>query len=118
MHLDSSRRKTGKHLLRDQQPELASGVQDLLLRLGITASVRRQTGKRGQPQYHVIVSGAPDQLAFVKRIGGLGEQKERASAELKELILGRRQNTNRDVIEIRLADHRRASQSSSGPYTA
>ena len=78
--------------------ELASGVQDLLLRLGITASVRRQAGKRGRPQYHVIVSGAPDQLAFVTRIGGLGEEKERASAELKELIVGRRQNTNRDVI--------------------
>jgi replicative DNA helicase len=78
--------------------QLATDVQDLLTRLGINARVSRHAGKRGRPQYHVTVSGAPDQLAFVKRVGGLGEQRVRASSELAELLIGRSSNTNRDVI--------------------
>jgi replicative DNA helicase len=79
-------------------PMLATGVQDLLLRLGINARVRRHAEKHGRPGYHVVITGAPDQLEFVRVVGGLGEQRERASNQLAELLIGRGSNTNRDLI--------------------
>ena len=77
---------------------LAEGVQDLLLRLGICATVYRVKQRRGRTQYHVDVTGKPDQTEFVLRVWAVGDRRERQALALADKLGVTRARTNRDVI--------------------
>ncbi len=79
--------------------DLASGVQSLLLRLGINATLSRhsQYGK-GRDQYHVVVSGKPDLEKFIECIGTVGTSKTAHLSSIAEALCGRPAKTNRDVL--------------------
>jgi replicative DNA helicase len=80
-------------------PELASGVQSLLLRIGILASVSRHgQGSKGRDQYHVDVNGLPDQQRFLEIVGGVGQRKLRAAESISERNASKITNTNRDIL--------------------
>lgn len=80
-------------------PELASGVQKLLLRLGINARVSQiSQGDKGRPQYHTIVSGKSDVEAFCRSVGAVGEYKIASIKDVIAFIDSKKENTNRDVI--------------------
>jgi replicative DNA helicase len=78
---------------------LAQHVQSLLLRLGITAILRRspQIGK-GRDQYHVIVSGKADIERFLALVGSLGVNKTTHHAAILTHLQARVENTNRDIV--------------------
>ncbi|MFT4039319.1 MAG: replicative DNA helicase [Thermomicrobiales bacterium] len=79
--------------------QLACGVQSLLLRLGINATLAcRDQGAKGRPQYHVWVSGHGEITRFLDTVGGLGEQKQAHEAAIRTYLLERTPNTNRDVV--------------------
>jgi len=80
-------------------PRLATDVQSLLLRLDINAKVLcvPQPGK-GRDQYHVDVSGKPDQERFINQVGLVGERKQKMLEGVREYLAARVGNTNRDVI--------------------
>ena len=63
---------------------LAAGVQDLLLRLGINATLRRVEQRGGRPQHHVDVTGTPDQKEFVLRVWAVGDRRERQALALAD----------------------------------
>jgi replicative DNA helicase len=77
---------------------LANDVQDLLLRLGICATVYRIRQRNGRPQYHVDVTGKPDQTEFVLRVWAVGDRRERQALALADRLGVTRARTNRDVI--------------------
>jgi replicative DNA helicase len=78
---------------------LAEDVQSLLLRLGIQARVERHPQKgSGRDQYHVRLSGRPDLLRFCITVGAVGTRRNAALSLVLADLLGRRENTNRDVI--------------------
>ncbi len=79
--------------------DLVSGVQSLLLRLGINATISRhsQYGK-GRDQYHVTVSGKPDLERFIDHIGALGVSKITHLSSIAESLISRPSKTNRDVL--------------------
>src|SRR5262249_25011319 len=79
--------------------DLVSGVQSLLLRLGINATISRhsQNGK-GRDQYHVAVSGKPDLEKFIEHIGAVGASKITHLSSIAESLSGRPSKTNRDVL--------------------
>jgi replicative DNA helicase len=79
--------------------DLASGVQSLLLRLGINATISRhsQYGK-GRDQCHVVVSGMPDLETFVEHIGAVGASKITHLSSIAESLSDRPSKTNRDVL--------------------
>jgi replicative DNA helicase len=78
--------------------ELANDVQDLLLRLGICATVYRIPQKSGRIQYHVDVAGKPDQTEFVLRVWAVGARRERQALALADRLGVTRARTNRDVL--------------------
>jgi replicative DNA helicase len=78
--------------------QLASDVQDLLLRLGICATVYRIPQKGGRLQYHVDVTGKPDQTEFVLRVWAVGDRRERQALALADRLGVTRARTNRDVL--------------------
>lgn len=78
--------------------KLARDIQHLLLRLGIVARVRRvPQGDKGRDQWHVVITGKPDIVTFVEKIGVVGPKLEKLKA-LKEFYRDRGHNTNRDII--------------------
>ena len=78
---------------------LASDVQSLLLRLEITATVKRTSqGEKGRPPYHVLVTGRDDVLRFAERIGATTPARDDHLREIICYLDGREGNTNRDVI--------------------
>jgi replicative DNA helicase len=78
---------------------LANDVQALLLRLGINAVLcRRSQNERGRDQYHVMVMGQADLLAFVAKVGAVGAYKSADLARVDEYCRARTSNTNRDII--------------------
>lgn len=80
-------------------PTLARDVQTLLLRLGINAVLKsRQQGSKGRTQYHVLVMGRADILAFADMVGAVGKYKTDALAECRQWCESRTANTNRDII--------------------
>jgi replicative DNA helicase len=78
--------------------QLALDIQHLLLRLGIVARVNRvPQGQKGRDQWHVTITGKPDVLKFIKKIGVVGPKTPKAKA-VEEFLRNRIHNTNRDVI--------------------
>jgi replicative DNA helicase len=80
-------------------PHLALDVQSLLLRLGVNARVIRvpQPGK-GRDQYHVDVSGKPDQERFIAFVGIAGVRKQAMLEQVRSHLTTHVANTNRDVL--------------------
>jgi replicative DNA helicase len=80
-------------------PMLARDVQALLLRLGINAVVRpSDQGAKGKPQWHVMVMGKSDTLAFSDRVGAVGTRRSEILHAIVGLVSAREENTNRDVV--------------------
>jgi replicative DNA helicase len=77
---------------------LAGDVQDLLLRLGLCASVHSIAQARGRVQHHVDVSGTPDQKEFILRVWAVGDRRERQALALADRLGVTRARTNRDVV--------------------
>jgi len=78
---------------------LADDVQDLLLRIGIKARLRRiSQGKKGRDQFHVIVSGKEDIETFIHKVGAVGEYKINSLAKVAKFISRTKANSNRDSI--------------------
>src|SRR5205085_2430791 len=68
-------------------------------RLGINGVLRpRDQGTKGRTQFHVLVMGRNDILAFVDRIGAVGEYKTSALEVCRHWVATRPANTNRDII--------------------
>jgi replicative DNA helicase len=80
--------------------KLARGVQSLLLRLNINASLKSVCqGNKGRTQYQIWVSGKQDIEKFVDRIGAVGNYKQESLALVKIYLENSgRANTNRDLI--------------------
>ncbi len=78
---------------------LAQDVGTLLLRLGITARLKRvpQKGK-GRDQHHVIVTGKEDTERFIERVAAVGSYKQRDLALIAQYTEDKAFNTNRDVV--------------------
>jgi replicative DNA helicase len=77
---------------------LAEDMQELLLRLGICATLRGVAQHGGRTQYHVDVSGTPDQKAFVNRVWAVGDRREWQSLRLANRLGVTSPRTNRDVV--------------------
>ena len=103
---------------------LARDVAHVLLRLGIVARIRRVDNRAGdgepvgaplpapapaglggskvgatafRPSFHVLVSGARDQLRFLDRVGAFGPRAAPA-AELRRRLEGQASSTNVDTL--------------------
>jgi replicative DNA helicase len=78
---------------------LAEDVQALLSRLGIQGRVERHPQKGSdRDQYHVRLSGRPDLVRFCTTVGAVGTRRNSALSLVLANLLGRGENTNRDVI--------------------
>jgi replicative DNA helicase len=77
---------------------LATDVQDLLLRLGICATIRYVAQRKGRVQHHVDVTGTPDQKEFVLRVWAVGDRREWQALALANRLGVTRPRTNRDVV--------------------
>src|SRR5712664_2195804 len=78
---------------------LAVDVQSLLLRIGINATLSRHSqGSKGRDQYHVVVSGRTEILAFLGIVDVLGREKLLHKSYVLEYLVHREAKTNRDVI--------------------
>ncbi len=97
--LPSGSRHAPKIYYATSSPELARQVQSLLLRLSINAVVLRTAQPdKGRDQYHVDISGNPDQARFINLVCAVGIRKQQALEAVREHIAGRVVNTNRDVV--------------------
>jgi len=77
---------------------LARDIQNLLLRLSIISRVTRvPQGQRGRDQWHVIITGKPDVMAFLDRVGVLST-KETVAQIIRDFYKDKTPNTNRDII--------------------
>ncbi|HEX6322180.1 MAG TPA: replicative DNA helicase [Vicinamibacterales bacterium] len=82
---------------------LARDVASLLLRIGIVARLT-VAGKKGyRPGWHVRVSGAVDQLAFVRAVGAHGPRVKPTERLVEDLPLVR-PNTNVDTLPREVFD--------------
>ena len=78
---------------------LVQDVQTLLLRVGINARLRKiPQGKKGLPQFHVIVSGKSDIEKFIETVRAVGEYKNASLKKVAEFIGKTVSNSNRDSI--------------------
>jgi replicative DNA helicase len=77
---------------------LARDVQDLLLRLGICATLRRVAQRNGRTQWHVDVTGTPDKKEFVLRVWAVGDRREWQCLALANRLGVTRARTNRDIV--------------------
>ena len=80
--------------------KLSRGVQSLLLRLGINATLRIVSqGKKGRDQYQVVLGGKPDLERFINLVGAVGKYKQEGLKAVNLYINNSgKANTNRDVI--------------------
>jgi replicative DNA helicase len=79
--------------------QLAKDVQSLLLRLGINATLSRQSqGTKGRDQFHVVISGRDEMLAFLAIVGVIGTEKQLHKALVVDYLVTRESKTNRDVV--------------------
>ncbi len=95
---------------------LADGVQSLLLRLDVQSRVRRVGQGRHRPAFHVLVTGAANQLRFLEQVGvhgARGKQAATAAALLRTIV----PNTNNDTVP-RAVWHRVKAAMQSGGVTS
>ena len=80
-------------------PKLASGVSQLLLRLGIISKVSSVSqGHKGRDQYHVTITGQQDVSLYAKTVGAIGMKQSVIMEEINKYLESNKPNTNRDVI--------------------
>jgi replicative DNA helicase len=92
-------RQTANIYYATSSPRLAHDVQTLLLRLGITARVRRHDNpEKGRSQFHVAVTGGKDLIHFLELVGALGANKRGHASAILEHFEDRTRNPNRDLI--------------------
>jgi replicative DNA helicase len=77
---------------------LARDVQSLLLRLGISATLRSVPQRAGRVQHHVDVTGTSDQREFALRVWAVGDRRERQLLKLADRSGITRPRTDRDVV--------------------
>jgi replicative DNA helicase len=77
---------------------LARDVQDLLVRLDITARLHYVPERRGRMQHHVQVTGTPDQKQFITRVWAVGDRPEWQCLHIANRLGVTRARTNRDVV--------------------
>ncbi|MGD1992965.1 MAG: replicative DNA helicase [Anaerolineae bacterium] len=78
--------------------QLALDIQHLLLRLDVVSRVSQVPQRdKGRDQWHVTITGRPDIMAFVNRVGVVGPKADRL-ASIRSFYRNRIHNTNRDVI--------------------
>ncbi len=78
---------------------LSRDVQSLLLRLGITATLRQVSmGSKGRPSHRLAVTGKADVERFLALVGGLGRRRAKAHDEIATWVADIQANTNRDTI--------------------
>jgi len=78
---------------------LATDVQSLLLRLGISAPIQQVPQKdKGRDQYHVYVRGNLAMMHFAKTIGAVGDYKQQSIQSVIAYVETHVANTNTDVI--------------------
>jgi len=77
---------------------LAEDIQHLLLRFSIISRISRVPQKQpGRDQWHVTITGRPDVLSFLEKIGVLSTKQSAAQA-IRDFYQDKTHNTNRDVI--------------------
>ena len=78
---------------------LATDVQSLLLRLGISSTRRVVSmGSKGLPIHNIEVWGKTDVLRFLDLVGGEGARKSGAGDAMRDGVVGVKNNPNRDTI--------------------
>ncbi len=100
---DGCVRLTGNHYVSicyaSSSERLAIDVQSLLLRIGINATLSRHSqGSKGRDQFHVVVSGRDEILAFLAIVDVPGREKRLHKSYILEYLAHREAKTNRDVI--------------------
>lgn len=88
----------GSVSLATASPRLAADVAALLRRLDVRARTHR-VASRGSVWFHVQVSGAAEQLAFLDRVGAFGP-RARPAERLREALTGVRSNPNVDTLPV------------------
>ena len=78
---------------------LVDDVRLLLLRLGTRSTLRTVGGSPGRPGYQLCVDGRDDQLAFLDRVGIVGNRR-RGADELRERLQQVVANTNVDTVPV------------------
>jgi replicative DNA helicase len=78
---------------------LVADVRLLLLRLGIRSTMRAVGGSPDRPGYQLCVDGRDEQLAFLDRVGAVG-QKGRGAEDLRQRLQGVVANTNVDTVPV------------------
>jgi replicative DNA helicase len=78
---------------------LVDDVRLLLLRLGIRSTLRTVGGSSDRPGYQLCVDGRDEQLAFLDRVGAVG-QKVRGAEDLRQRLQGVVANTNVDTVPV------------------
>jgi replicative DNA helicase len=78
---------------------LVDDVRLLLLRLGIRSNLRTIGGSPGRPGYQLCVDGRDEQLAFLDRVGAVG-QKVRGAEDLRQRLQGVVANANLDTVPV------------------
>ncbi|MBN8722400.1 MAG: replicative DNA helicase [Acidobacteria bacterium] len=79
--------------------ELSIGIQSLLLRLGINATLSCHAQKnKGRDQYHVTISGKAEIETFLNKVGAIGQDKPLHSKVILEQLACQPANTNRDTL--------------------
>ncbi|MCH2043507.1 MAG: replicative DNA helicase [Saprospiraceae bacterium] len=83
---------------------LAEDVAQLLLRFSIVARIRTvNQGEHYKPMYSVEISGTPQQLEFLDKIGAFGAKEEQA-IRLYKYLKNKKSNTNADTIPTQIFD--------------
>ena len=77
---------------------LAGDIQNLLVRLGICASVYRIPQKKGRLQFHVDVGGTADQKEFLMRVWAVGDRREWQALRIADRLGVTRARSQRDVL--------------------
>jgi replicative DNA helicase len=78
---------------------LVDDVRLLLLRLGVRSTLRTLGGSPDRPGYQLCVDGRDEQLAFLDRVGAVG-QKGRGVEDLRQRLRGVVANTNVDTVPV------------------
>ena len=99
IRLSANRRSHPAIYYASSSQQLARDVQSLLLRLGICARLSRHPQlNKGRDQYHITVTGKPDILLFVAKVGAIGSRRQAEMQRIVERLSLTNINTNRDII--------------------
>ncbi|HEY1016144.1 MAG TPA: replicative DNA helicase [Herpetosiphonaceae bacterium] len=101
--------KTGKgnvpkNYYGSSSPQLTEDVQQLLLRLNITATLYVMPQDKGKDQHIAAITGKPDMLQFINIVGAVGLRKNDSLSQLLDYYLAHDEKTGRDIIPYQIWD--------------